>query len=206
MCVGAIDCTQIPIKAPWQNPEQYNNYHKFHSITTMVVVNHHGTLTYVSTHWPGSLHDSRVLKETFLQDVLDYNLLGEYYLIGYQGYHLQQNLLTPYPRNADLTEPQIYYNDCLPKTRIKVECVISMMKKKFACLTVASHYQPDEVCDIIKACCFLWNYSLLTGDNKEYDPDSYVINEQDHLIRILKPTISGETRHEIVKEYLWDNK
>ena len=206
MCVGAIDGSQIPIQAPWENPEQYKNYNKFHSIATMVVVNHRGALTYVSACWPGSCHDSRVLKETFLQDVLDRNLLGEYYLIGDAGYHLQANLLTPYPRSGPLSESDIYYNDCLSKTRVKVECVLGMLKKKFACLTVAQHYQSDTVCDIIKACCFLWNYGLLTGDNKGYDPDKFVIKDKDELMRKLKPSISGEARREVVREYLWSNK
>ena len=172
----------------------------------MLVVNHRGAITYLSARWPGSAHDSRVLQESFLQDVLDRNLLGEYYLIGDQGYQLQTNLLTPYPRSDPLTQEQIYYNDCLSKTRVKVECVIGMLKRKFPCLTVASHYQPEVVCDIIKACCFLWNYGLLTGDNKGYDPDEYVVKDVDELKASLGNTTSGEVRREIVKQYLWDNK
>ena len=120
-CVGAIDGTQIPIYKPWQNPEQYVNHHKFCSIAAMLVVNHRGAITYLSARWPGSTHNSRVLQESFLQDVLDRNLLGEYYLIGDQGYHLQTNLLTPYSRSDPLTEPQIYFNECLSKNRVKVE-------------------------------------------------------------------------------------
>ena len=201
-CVGAVDGTQIPIQAPWENPEQFLNHKIFHSIATMVVVNHRGALTYVSARWPGSVHDSRVLQETFLQDVLDRNLLGQYYLIGDQGYRLQGNLLMPYPRSGVLTEQQIYYNECLSKTRVKVECVIGMLKKKFPCLGIAQHYQPSVVCQIIKACCFLWNFGLVTGDNKGYDPDTYIVNEQDDLNSRLIPTVSGEVRREIVKEYL----
>ena len=206
MCVAAIDGTQVPIQAPWENPEQYKNYNKYHSITAMLVVNHRGTLTYVSSRWLGSLHDSRVLKESFLQDVLDRNLLGEYYLIGDAGYHLQANLLTPYSRSQKLSESEIYYNEYLSKTHVKVECVIGMMKKKFACLTVAQHYQPDTVCNIIKACCFLWNYGLITGDNKGYDPDTFVVVDQETLVSQLKPSISSEARRELVREYLWANK
>ena len=205
-CVGAVDGTQIPIKKPWENPEQYLNHHKTHSIVTMLVVNHHGALTYVSARWPGSVHDSRVLQESFLQDVLDWNLLSEYYLLGDQGYCLQANLLTPYPRSGPLTEEQIYYNECLSKTRVKVECVIGMMKKKFACLTMPSFYQPSLVCDVIKACCFLWNFGLITADNKGYGPDTYVVKDQEELSEKLTPTASGEVRREIVKQYLWDNK
>ena len=89
-CVGAIDSTQIPLQAPWLNPEQYINQHRKHSISVLAVVNHRGAITYISARWP--VHDSRVPQETFLQDVLDHHILGEYYLIGDQGYHLQRNL------------------------------------------------------------------------------------------------------------------
>ena len=53
-----------------------------------------------------------------------------------QGYKLQTDLLTPYPQSGQLSEPQSYYNDCLSKTQVKVECVIAMMKKKFVYLTM----------------------------------------------------------------------
>ena len=142
------------------------NYHRFHSIAVMIVVNHRGAITYLSARWTGGTHDSRVLKESFLQDVLDCNLLGEYYLIGDQAYHLQPNLLTPYPHSNPLTQQEVYFNECLSKTWVKAECIIGMIKKKFPCLSVKSHYQPDVVIDVIKACCFLWNWGLLTGDNK----------------------------------------
>ena len=81
-----------------------------------------------------------------------------------------------------------------------------MIKRKFPVLSVPSHYQPEVVCDIIKACCFLWNYGLLTGDNKGYDPDEYVVKDVEDLWASLSNTTSGEVRREIVKQYLWDNK
>ena len=128
--------------------------HKRHSISVLAVVNHRGAITFLSVRWPGAVYNSRVLQESFLQDILDWNLLGEHYLITDQGYHLQRNLLTPYPRSDPLTPPHIYY-ECLSKTQVKVECMFGMLKKKFPCLINPSNYQPDVVCDIIKNCVFL---------------------------------------------------
>ena len=34
---------------------------------------------------------------------------------------------------------------------------------------------------MIKACVFLWNFRLLTGDNKGYNPDHYVIEDAEKL-------------------------
>ena len=181
-CVGAIDGTQIPIKAPWVNPEQYWNHNHYFSIATQLVVNHRGAITHLSCRWPGSAHDSRVLQESFLQDVLDRNVLGKYYLLGDSGYTCQYNLLTPYPNYPrKLDEQQKYFNKCLSRTRVKVECVIGQIKNKFNCLKTTSHYQPEVVCDVIKSCAFLWNFGLLTSDNRGYDPDQYVIEDEDEL-------------------------
>ena len=84
--------------------------------------------------------------------------------------------------------------------------MFGMLKKKFPCLVNPSHYQPEVVCDIIQSCVFLWNFGLLSSDNKGYDPDTYVVTEKEELDRRLKLTMSGETCREIVTEYLWNHK
>ena len=159
-CVGAIDGSQISIDAPWINPEQYLDHHKKHSISVLAVVNHRGAITFLSSRWPGSVHDSHVLQETFLQDMLDRNLLDEYYLLGDS-----EKLINTLPKIRGTETPQVYYNECLSKTRVKVECIFGMLKKKFPCLVNESCYQPEVVCDVIKSCIFLWNFGLLSGDN-----------------------------------------
>ena len=94
--VGIIDGTQIEIQAPKKYPEQFVNWKGDFSIAASLVINHHGIITLLSCHWPGSTHDSRVLQESYLQDVLDSYVLGNYYLLGDKGYACQSNLLTPY--------------------------------------------------------------------------------------------------------------
>lgn len=100
--VGLIDGTQIPIVAPYKNPEQYVNRHGDFSLATQIVVNHRGAITHLSCRWPGSVHDSRILQESCLQGVLDRHMLGRYFLLGDTGYHCQTNLITPY--DIPLTE------------------------------------------------------------------------------------------------------
>ena len=93
---GVIDGTQIEIVAPYKNPEQYLNRNKDFAISTTLVVNHRGAITFMSCRWPGNVLDSRALQESYLQDVLDRLLLGKHYLLGDKGYACQSNLLTPY--------------------------------------------------------------------------------------------------------------
>ena len=95
-CVGVIDCMHIPVGPPKEQREQFICRHRYYSINVQMVVNHRGFVTHFSSRWPGSVHDSRILNESDLQCVLDHHLLGNYYMIGDQGYRCQTNLLTPY--------------------------------------------------------------------------------------------------------------
>ena len=92
-----IDGTQIKIKCPWKSPEQYVNRKGKFVIVVCLVVNHRGTITFQSSQWPGSTHNSHVLQESSLQEVLDQKLLHHFYIIGDKGYTCQTNLLTLYP-------------------------------------------------------------------------------------------------------------
>ena len=83
------------------------------------------------------------------------------------------------------------FNTCLSKMQCKVECVIGMLKKKFPVLITPVHYQPNEVCHIVKVCAFLWNFGLLTGDNAGYDPDKFVVEDGDDLRNELAATTGG---------------
>ena len=98
------------------------------------------------------------------------------------------------------------FNTCLSRTHCKVECVIGMIKKKFPCLATPIHYQPSEVCHIIKACAFLWNFGLITGDNIGYDPDEFVVEDGDRLKHELEGTTGGTVCHNALCHYLWSHK
>ena len=180
------------------------NRHGQYALNCQLMVNHHGAISHLSSRWPGSLQDIRIFQESHLQEVMDLGLLGHHYLLGDSGYQLQTNLMTPY--TLPDTDEKEYFNTCLSKTRCKVECVIGMLKKKFPVLATPIHYQPLEVCHIVKACAFLWNFGLLTGDNAEYDPDKFVVNDGDELKNELSATTGGTVHRNALCCYLWSHK
>ena len=92
------------------------------------------------------------------------------------------------------------------KTRVKVECVFGQVKRKFPCLTKRPDYGPEEMIDIIKACIFLWNFGLLCGDNKGYNPDDYVVEEEDQLNANIAASEGGKLVRDVVCEYLWNHR
>ena len=201
--VGALDCTHVPIIAPFKNEDQYVDKDGNHSLKVQMIVNHRGAITHLSAHWPGSVHDLRILQESDFYHILTQHLLGNKFILGDSGYQCMANLLTPYPV-AD-TEKE-YFNTCLSQTCIKVECVFGQMKKKFQCLYRKPDYQPEAMCNIIRACCFLWNYGLICGDNKGYSPDHYVIEDHAQLLQDLGATPGGELVHNQMCNYLWRHK
>ena len=203
---GCLDGTLIPIYSPHKNPEQFINRHGQYSLNVQIMVNHRGAITHLSSRWPGSLHDQRILNESHIQEVLDLGLLGHRYFLGDSGYTVQTNLMSPYVKPD--TDEKEYFNTCLSKTRCKVECVIGMLKKKFPALATRLHYQPKEVCEIVKACGFLWNFGILTGDNIGYDPDEFEVENDDELKADLEQnaTRGAVFRRNTLCRYLWSHK
>ena len=60
--VAAIDGSYIPIKAPKENHEDYFNRKHFYSYLVQGIVDSSGLFLSVATGFPGSLHDSQMLR------------------------------------------------------------------------------------------------------------------------------------------------
>ena len=194
----------VPVRPPKDNRDQFKNRDGYFSLNVQAVVNHRGAITHLSPHWPGSVHDTRILKESDLQQVLDHHLLGNKYLVGDQGYKCQANLLSPYP--TEETKKKEHFNMSLSQTRIKVECVFGQLKCKFACLSKRPDIDPKQMVHVIRACVFLWNLGIITGDNKGYSPEDYVVEEEAKLNNDISASEGGKIVRDIVADYLWKHK
>ena len=203
-CVGAIDCTHVPVRPPKENRDQFKNRDGYFSLNVQAVVNHRGAITHLSPRWPGSVHDTRILKESDMQQVLDQHLLGNKYLVGDQGYRCQANLLSPYP--TEETAKKEHFNIALSQTQVKVECVFGQLKRKFACLSKRPDLDPKQMITVIRACVFLWNFGIITGDNKGYSPEEFVVAEQVQLNNAIEASEGGKIVRDIVADYLWKHK
>ena len=62
--VGFIDGTQVQIIAPSENEDIYVNRHNYHSINVQVICDYDYKITNIVARWPGSVHDSTILKES----------------------------------------------------------------------------------------------------------------------------------------------
>ena len=98
------------------------------------------------------------------------------------------------------------FNLCHSQTRAKIECVFGQMKRKFPCLKKEPEYDAGTMVKVVRACVFLWNWGLLCGDNKGYNPDEFVIEDEVQLKENMGATITGEVRRDTICRYLWRNK
>lgn len=84
----SLDGTHIPIKAPRQHPQRYVNRKHFHLIQLQCVCLHNMQFSHVFVSYPGSVHDSRVLRNSDLWDsgLLKCNFV--HHILGDGGYPL----------------------------------------------------------------------------------------------------------------------
>ena len=114
-CLGAIDGTHIPIKAPLVHHADYYNRKCFHSVILQGVCGSQCCFTDVFAGWPGRAHDSRVFgrsqignlitegrlipDDSNLRRVIDNHVI-EPFLIGDPAYPISEHLMKNYQFSA----------------------------------------------------------------------------------------------------------
>ena len=152
--IGALDSTHIQIRPPKEHLQTYVNRKGYHSIILQAVCREDMRFKNCFVGWPGSCHDSRVLKNSDLWDN-GQRWCGEKHLIGDGGFPLTSWLLTPFRDTGHLTPVQRHYNFCLSSTRQVIERSFSLLKgrfRKLQNLDVQSVVTAVEIC--ITRCVF----------------------------------------------------
>ncbi|XP_072047331.1 LOW QUALITY PROTEIN: putative nuclease HARBI1 [Amphiura filiformis] len=168
--VGAIDCTHARLHGVTLGPDEYvyiNRKGKY-SINVQLVCDAKYRILNVVARWPGSTHDSRILQASRLGHAYDNGRL-QGLLLGDSGYALKPWLMTPIQHPS--TEAEEEYNRAHKRTRVLIEQLNGQLKNKFACLGSSGPKvkSPETACDMIVACCVLFNISK----------DDYVQEAQD---------------------------
>ncbi|KAK2550521.1 Protein ANTAGONIST OF LIKE HETEROCHROMATIN PROTEIN 1 [Acropora cervicornis] len=130
---GAVDDTHVPIKAPKTNHEDYFNHKHFYSYILQGVVGSTGLFLSVSTGYPGSLHDARVLRLSQIFDAAENDLIltettvdvngtiVRPLIVGGSAYPLKPWPLCPFKDKGALSREQKKFNKELSKARIVSE-------------------------------------------------------------------------------------
>lgn len=181
--MGAVDGTHVAIKAPKTNHEDYFNRKHFYSYVMQGVVDSKGLYLSVSTGYPGSLHDARVLRLSRLFDAAENDLIlveptvdvngttVRPLIVGDSAYPLKEWLLCPFKDNGALTREQKNFNEELSRARIVAEHAYGSTKGRWRVLQKRLDEDSDRIPDTIVACCILHNICIIRGDNYEIDDD-----------------------------------
>lgn len=130
--VGAIDGCHIRIKPPNLNKKDYFNYKQFHSIQMQAICDSTGHFLNIFVGFPGSVHDTRVLKNSPLYVNAEYPP-PDYFLLGDGGYPCIQSpitIITPYklPLHGRIEER---FNHCHSRACSIIERAFGMMKARW---------------------------------------------------------------------------
>ena len=143
--VAAIDGSRIPIKAPKENRKDYFNRKHFYSYLVQGIVDSSGLFLSVATGFPGSLHDSRMLRLSDVYWAAEEDILVEPTLdlggaiirtlvVGDSAYPLKTWLLPVIKDNSALSQDQKKFNKELTKAQIVSEHALGLLKGRWRAL------------------------------------------------------------------------
>ena len=134
-----------------------------------------GTVTNLLVQWPGSVHDSRIFKNSTLYNDLSSGTVDGY-VIADSGYALAPFCLTPYPNPTGAVQEN--YNVVHKHTRSLIERTIGQAKKRFYCMGSILRIKQDRIPSVIVACFILHNEA-----KRLYDPPiPYTKQEEEEFL------------------------
>uniref|UniRef100_A0A914UYC8 DDE Tnp4 domain-containing protein n=1 Tax=Plectus sambesii TaxID=2011161 RepID=A0A914UYC8_9BILA len=155
--VGVVDGTQIKIKAPSRNEQEYVGRKGGHTMNVQGIALADCSFSHVIANYPGAAHDSRILCEsTLYAALLEGRKKG--LLLGDSAYMLTPFIMKPLP--APTTDPELSYQEAFLTTRATVERAFGQLKQRWNCLHQKLRYRPEQCCTIIIACFCLHNFAI----------------------------------------------
>ncbi|CAG2256750.1 HARBI1 [Mytilus edulis] len=187
--IGCIDGTHVRIQRPSENEPAFINRKGYPSINVQAVCDSKGRFTNLVARWPGSTHDSHMLRTSNLRTVLerDNNGLQNGILLGDSGYACKPYLVTPYLRPSDQSQER--YNGSHCRTRVTIERAFGWWKRRFHCLHGELRMHPERLAhnDALHcfkgACAVLHNLAILLREpqlDQDQDVDIGEINGQNN--------------------------
>ena len=177
VAVGAIDGCHIRVKPPAADGACYFNRKLFHSIQMQAICDHRGRFIDVFVGFTGSVHDSRVLRNSPVFYEALYPPEGRC-ILGDGGYPCLTSpicIMTPY-REPVRDPVRVLYNRRHARARNVIERAFGMMKARWRSIFFkALEVSPTFVPYVVTCCAILHNVCVANGDLVEPD-----IVEDDH--------------------------
>lgn len=167
--ISAIDCTHVSIRCPPNvKTGDFLDREGNQSAVFQCCVDFRYVFTHIYGLFPGSRHDSYILKQSQLwEDAEAGNLVPpglQYCFLGDAGYPLCTWLITPFTaRSAEHDDEDVLtYNFLLSSARMFVEQVFGCVKSKWRVLDYKICFEStDDIRNFVYACCIMWNWYRL---------------------------------------------
>lgn len=178
------------------------------------VVDSTGLFLSVSTGYPGSLHDARVLRLSQIFDAAENDLIlteptvdvngtvVRPLIVGDSAYPLKPWLLCPFKDNGALSREQKKFNEELSKARIVSEHAYGLTKGRWRVLQKRLDEDSDRIPDTIIACCILHNICIVRGDRYEIDNDDDDDDDDDNDDDNVIPSRGAQGIRRALVDYL----
>lgn len=168
-CIGAIDGTYIPIKAPHENPEKYINRKCFYGVTLQAICDSKRRFLDVFCGYPSSVSDVRIFKNsTIYKNIIrqkDAYFLPGTFIIGDKAYPIYDWCIAPYINRGNLQPYQVRFNTQLAKARQVIERAFCLLFGRFRRLKYLDMNRTDLIPRVVQAACVLHNICLMFNDN-----------------------------------------
>ena len=177
-CMGAIDGSHIPIKAPINFHTDYFNRKGWHSIILQGLVDSKYQFMDINIGWPGKVHDARVFGNSTLYHkgqngslfpasmAKEINGVNVPLLILADGaYPLLPWVMKPFPDNGALDAEKSHYNYRLSRARMVVENSFGRLKGRWRCLLKQNECSVESMSSVVATCCVLHNICEMHHDN-----------------------------------------
>jgi hypothetical protein len=167
-CVGFVDGTIffLQMKPEGPNAPDYYGRKGNSTLSTLIICSDDRRILFHHSGWAGSVHDSRIYKDTAMyQQPYDYFSEGEY-IIGDSAFKNTNYMVTPYRKvkgQAELTRNKNRFNGRITHVRVVSEHTIGILKGRFLflrCIPIRLRDHDDSLLTIVRyieACCILHN-------------------------------------------------
>lgn len=134
-CIGFIDGTLRPMCRPVRGQRAaYNGHKRVHGIKFQSVVTPDGIISHLNGPYEGTRHDSAILTESGLLDMLELRFQGNngrFCVYGDAGYPVSAHIVCPF-KGARLTADETEFNKAMCDYRIAVEWAFGKVTQQFA--------------------------------------------------------------------------
>lgn len=208
-CVGAVDCTHVRIDKPAGDfGDEFVNRKNFASINVQATCDASLKFTSIDASWPGSVHDSRIFRNSSVCSVLAEGHHGAL-LLGDSGYGLTPFLLTPFENPT--AEEEKHYNKIHSKSRVAIEQTFGMVKRRFPILRYGVRTELSRVPQIIIACCVLHNIAITRQEPEDFADDNVDDAQMDCAdlpprLSQLQLRIQGQNRRQQIAALLYHER